>query len=80
MAPFTKHTGSAASLLGSFRMLIGGIITALVSAFHDNTALPMVMAMWLTIIVGGIILTVGRVTVKYRARKRIVEDEPAVLL
>ena len=39
LAPFSKHTGSAASLLGSFRMLIGGVITVWVSAWHDGSAL-----------------------------------------
>lgn len=80
LAPFSKHTGSAASLLGSFRMLIGGFITVWVSAWHDGTALPMVVVMWLCVVMGIVILGLGKVTVRYRARRRMVEDEPSVLL
>lgn len=80
LAPFTKHAGSAASLLGSFRMLVGGLITVVVSAWHDGTALPMVAGMTFVVILGGIILATANVVVRYRARKRVVEDEPAVLL
>ncbi len=80
LAPFSKHAGSAASLLGSFRMLIGGMITVWVSAWHDGSALPMVVVMWLCAVSGMLILGLAKVTVRYRARRRVVEDEPSVLL
>lgn len=80
LAPFTKHAGSAASLLGSFRMLVGGIITAIVSALHNGTPLPMVLGMWLSVVVAILLLTSVKVVIRYRARKRMVKDEPAVLL
>jgi DHA1 family bicyclomycin/chloramphenicol resistance-like MFS transporter len=80
LAPFSKHTGSAASLLGSFRMLIGGFITVWVSAWHNGTAFPMVVVMWLCVVTGILILGLAKVTVRYRARRRMVEDEPSVLL
>ncbi len=80
LAPFSKHAGSAASLLGSFRMLIGGMITVWVSAWHDGSALPMVVVMWLCVVSGVLILGLAKVTVRYRARRRMVEDEPSVLL
>ena len=80
LAPFSKHAGSAASLLGSFRMLIGGMITVWVSAWHDGSALPMVVVMWLCAVSGILILGLAKVTVRYRARRRVVEDEPSVLL
>ncbi len=80
LAPFSKHAGSAASLMGSFRMTVGGIITVWVSAWHDGTALPMVAVMWFSVVSGAIILGVGKVAVRYRARRRMVEDEPSVLL
>jgi DHA1 family bicyclomycin/chloramphenicol resistance-like MFS transporter len=80
LAPFSKHAGSAASLLGSFRMLMGGVITVWVSAWHDGSALPMVIAMWTVVVVSVILFAVAKVTVRYRARKRLVEDEPTVLL
>ncbi|MBN8575304.1 MAG: multidrug effflux MFS transporter [Cytophagales bacterium] len=80
LAPFIKHAGSAASLLGSFRMLVGGIITAIVSALHTGTAMPMVLGMWLTVVVAILLLTSVKVVIRYRARRRQVQDEPAVLL
>ncbi len=80
LAPFSKHAGSAASLLGSFRMLMGSVVTVWVSAWHDGSALPMVIAMWTVVVVSVIIMAAAKVTVRFRARKRVVEDEPSVLL
>lgn len=80
LAPFSKHAGSAASLLGSFRMLVGGIITAIVSALHNGSSLPMALGMWLSVVVSILLLTSVKVVIRYRARKRVVQDEPAVLL
>jgi DHA1 family bicyclomycin/chloramphenicol resistance-like MFS transporter len=69
LAPFSKHTGSAASLLGSFRMAMGGVASALVSALHNNTALPMIGVMVGCILVGLLLLLIGTASVNYRARK-----------
>jgi len=80
LAPFTRHAGSAASLLGSFRMLIGGIITVIVSAWSDGTALPMVVVMWMCVVTAISLLAITKVTVRYRARKRLAEDDHSVLL
>jgi len=80
LAPFSRHAGSAASLLGSFRMMVGGVVTVLVSAWSDGTALPMVIIMWLCVVVAIVILGVAKVTIRHRARRRVVEDEPSVLL
>lgn len=60
LAPFSKHTGSAASLLGSFRMAMGGIVSAVVSIWHDHTALPMIFTMILCVVSGLIILLAGK--------------------
>jgi len=70
LAPFTRNTGSAASLLGSYRMTIGGLISALVGAFHNGTALPMVIMMAVCPVGGLIILTIGKGAVRYHARKK----------
>jgi MFS transporter, DHA1 family, multidrug resistance protein len=70
LAPFTKHTGSAASLLGAFRMAMGGLVSALVSAFHSNSPKPMVAVMVGCIVAGFIVLIAGKKTVQYRARKK----------
>ncbi|MFZ5999302.1 MAG: MFS transporter, partial [Bacteroidota bacterium] len=80
LAPFTKHTGSAASLLGSFRMAIGGLVTVAVSAWHTQDALPMVVTMVMCVVTGLFILGFGKLVVLYKARKREVEEEPSVLM
>lgn len=80
LAPFSKHTGSAASLLGCFRMAMGGLATVLVSAFHNNTAIPMVGVMVGCSIGGLIVLTAGKTTIRYRARKGKTDEEPSVLI
>ncbi len=70
LAPFSKHTGSAASLSGSFRMMMGGLASALVSVFHDGTSMPMIGVMVFCILGGLVILLVGRSIMKFTA------DEP----
>lgn len=74
LAPFSRRTGSAASLLGSFRMAIGGLVSAIVSALHNNTAMPMIGVMVACGVVGLIILTIGKGTVRYQARKKVEEE------
>jgi MFS transporter, DHA1 family, multidrug resistance protein len=80
LAPFTRHAGSAASLLGAFRMGMGGIVSASVSVLHNNTAMPMVGAMVLCSFAGLIILTAGKTTIGYRAGKKEIEEESSVIV
>ncbi|MFZ6009782.1 MAG: multidrug effflux MFS transporter [Bacteroidota bacterium] len=80
LAPFARNTGSAASLLGSFRMAMGGFVSALVSVFHNNTAMPMVAIMVMCIVFSLTILAAGKRVVRYRVRKRDLEKEDAIIL
>ena len=48
--------GSASALLGSFQMIAGALASALVSYFHNGTAMPMVVAMAVCSTIGFIIL------------------------
>lgn len=64
LAPFSKHTGSAASLSGSFRMAMGGLASALVSWFHDGTSLPMIGVMVFCIVGGLMMLLMGGPRIK----------------
>jgi MFS transporter, DHA1 family, multidrug resistance protein len=80
LAPFTKHTGSAASLLGCFRMAIGGLVSALVSVLHNNTEIPMIAMMVLCVVSGYIVLLSGKGIIRYQAGKAEVEEQqPAVI-
>jgi len=69
IAPFVKHAGSAVALMGSFRMGMAGIVSALVSVFHDGTAMPMVAIMFLCVLTGLLILYGSKLNKLYRARK-----------
>ncbi|MFZ5973321.1 MAG: multidrug effflux MFS transporter [Bacteroidota bacterium] len=80
LAPFSRHAGSAASLLGSFRMTIGGLVSVWVSAWHDGTALPMAVTMVTCVLTGLLMLGSGKVAIRYRARKKEVEEKPQVLM
>ncbi|HLP17501.1 MAG TPA: multidrug effflux MFS transporter, partial [Bacteroidota bacterium] len=41
LAPFTRNAGSASALLGAGQMLLSAAVSALVSALHNGTAMPM---------------------------------------
>lgn len=64
LAPFSRHTGSAASLAGSFRMGMAGLVSALVSVLHNGTAMPMIGVMVGCVLVGLAILFAGKTQMK----------------
>lgn len=80
LAPFRKHAGSAAALMGSFRMAMGGVVSGAVSFFHNGTSLPMVGTMTFCAVAGLSALTIGKVKVRHKARKKAVEEETSVLM
>jgi DHA1 family bicyclomycin/chloramphenicol resistance-like MFS transporter len=80
LAPFTKNTGSAASLLGSFRMAMGGLASAAVSALHNDTALPMIVGMVACPVIAIIILTLSKGVVRYRAYRKRMEEDSSILM
>jgi MFS transporter, DHA1 family, multidrug resistance protein len=75
LAPFVKHTGSAAALMGGFRMIMGGIVSALVSFTHNNTPLPMIIGMFLCVFAALAVLLVRKLNKLYRARKNRGKEE-----
>jgi MFS transporter, DHA1 family, multidrug resistance protein len=79
LAPFSKHAGSAAALLGTWRMGLGAIITALVSALHNNTALPMVGMMAACSWGSLVLLIFCNAIVRKRATAKNTGETPAVL-
>jgi DHA1 family bicyclomycin/chloramphenicol resistance-like MFS transporter len=60
LAPFEHHAGSAAALLGAWRMGAGALMSAMVSVLHDNTAMPMVGVMAGCAAISLAILLIGR--------------------
>lgn len=79
LAPFTKNAGSASALLGSWRLGAGGIISAIVSLFHNRTALPMVAVMAVCAVTSLVILYTGNSQVKYKAWKKQVEKATSIM-
>ncbi|GAB3335333.1 multidrug effflux MFS transporter [Larkinella ripae] len=69
LAPFSRHAGSAAALMGSFRMGFGGLVSASVSVFHNHTAIPMVGMMGLCVLSGLAVLLLGQRAILYRSKK-----------
>ncbi|GAB3882185.1 Bcr/CflA family multidrug efflux MFS transporter [Spirosoma agri] len=60
LAPFSRHAGSAAALMGSFRMGCGALVSGAVSVLHNHTAMPMVSVMTVCSISGLLILVAGQ--------------------
>lgn len=80
LAPFSKNAGSASALMGSFRMAMGGLVSAIVSILHNNTPIPMVGLMTLCAVIGLIILAVGKSKVSFRAKRKKVMEQRSVLV
>lgn len=74
LAPFSRHVGSAASLAGSFRMGMGGIVSAIVSFLHNGTAIPMVGVMAGCVAIGASILLVGSALTKAHSPAKLEND------
>ncbi|WP_209328916.1 multidrug effflux MFS transporter [Lunatimonas salinarum] len=56
LSPFSQNAGSASAMMGFMRMAMGGLVTGLVSLFHDGTAIPMVLMMFVCILLGLVVL------------------------
>lgn len=70
LAPFSRNTGSAASLLGTFRMASGAIVSGLVAIFHNQTALPMIVMMVAPVCAGLIMLIIGKTVIRFKLREK----------
>lgn len=79
LAPFSKHVGSAASLAGSFRMGMGGVVSALVSVFHNGTAMPMIGVMVGCTLTGLAILTAARSRIKALETEAGLENDAVII-
>jgi DHA1 family bicyclomycin/chloramphenicol resistance-like MFS transporter len=64
MAPFTKHAGSAAALMGAIQMALGAFASALVGIFFNATSMPMVTTMLAFCLTGFTLLVIGQAKLK----------------
>ncbi len=68
LEPFDKNAGSAAAMMGSMRMAMGGVVSALVSFLHSGTAVPMVTIMAGCSIGGILVLALRRFNPKFLSK------------
>ncbi|MBD0279413.1 MAG: multidrug effflux MFS transporter [Flavisolibacter sp.] len=59
LAPFGRLAGSASAMLGALQLGVGSIASALVSVFHNGTALPMIIAITACVVLSGVLLRVS---------------------
>ncbi len=64
LAPFSKLAGSASALFGAFQLGCGALVSALVSIFHNQTAMPMVMLFQICSIISLLVLIAGTRAIK----------------
>ncbi|QJW90917.1 multidrug effflux MFS transporter [Spirosoma taeanense] len=76
LAPFVRHAGSAAALMGSFRMGFGALVSATVSLLHNNTAVPMVGVMTFCAVSALLILLIGQRAIQYRSTRETDLETP----
>lgn len=78
LAPFAKNAGAASALMGSLQFVFAGILSAVISALHNESALPMTGAMALCTLVAFIILQLGARQKPEHRPKKVVEKEEEV--
>lgn len=66
LAPFEKNAGTASALMGAIQLGIGALITALVSIWSDQTAIPMTGIMFLCAAISVLLLYLGTFRIKKR--------------
>ncbi len=67
LEPFAENAGSASALIGFTQMLFGALASALVSALHNHTALPMTGVMAACALASAGLILGQRVILKRRA-------------
>ncbi len=72
LAPFSENAGSASALIGFLQMVCGAILSAVVSALHDETLFPMVGGM----ATAGIVAFVIILRLNINTKKGKINPEP----
>lgn len=60
LAPFSKNTGTAASLMGALQMSVGTLVSVLVSFYKSHSTIPMSSLMASAALISLILLLAGR--------------------
>jgi DHA1 family bicyclomycin/chloramphenicol resistance-like MFS transporter len=77
LAPFSRLAGSASALLGALQLGMGSLASALVSVFHNGTALPMLVSITCCPLAALFLLAIGKVATRKKADQLMVEEETA---
>ncbi len=77
LAPFGRLAGSASAMLGALQLGVGSIASALVSVFHNGTALPMIIAITACVVLSGILLKVSLHFTRKEPDEEELEEESA---
>lgn len=81
LAPFGRLAGSASALLGALQLGVGSVASALVSVFHNGTALPMAAAVYACVVLSGLLLALSlRFTQKEPDEEEIEEESARPLI
>ena len=80
LAPFDENAGSASALLGCVQMAVGALSSALVSVFHNDTAVPMGFVMALCAVTALVILMAGKGIIRHRVKNRGIEESSVDML
>jgi DHA1 family bicyclomycin/chloramphenicol resistance-like MFS transporter len=75
--PFTRNAGSASALLGSLQMTSGAVASALVSYFHNGTALPMAGVMTVCGLLSFATLLTGRAVMRRKVAAAELDFSPS---
>ncbi len=64
LAPFAKNTGSASALMGAIQLGLGALASFAVGVFVKDSLIPMVVIMFVSSLLGFVILNIGKQTIK----------------
>ncbi len=80
MAPFGHNAGNASALMGFIQMSVGAFMSAMVSVFHNATALPMTGIMAICSITATAIFILGKKKTLKPASIALVEEEEVEMI
>ncbi|HEY2349588.1 MAG TPA: multidrug effflux MFS transporter [Puia sp.] len=66
LAPFSKNTGTASSLMGAIQMGLGALISVFISLFEKPSVTPMAVAFVVSSVLSLIVLRLGSRQIKYQ--------------
>jgi DHA1 family bicyclomycin/chloramphenicol resistance-like MFS transporter len=66
LAPFSKNTGTASSLMGAIQMGLGALISVFISLFEKPSVTPLAVAFVVSSVLSLMVLRLGSRQIKYQ--------------